>query len=108
MQSVVGRGSALLPGFTMASYASGLILTVVHRATRGQGGQPKWLAQDLDKGSVGLFYLVTTTIAVVNLVYLMASAWWYRFKKSDDEYAHTRGDVKLDDDNQKKADTNLA
>ncbi|XP_048527478.1 protein NRT1/ PTR FAMILY 2.11-like [Triticum urartu] len=103
MRSVAGALYFL--GFAMASYASGLMVMVVHRATRGRDGQPDWLAQDLDEGRVDLFYLVTAAIAAVNLVYFVICARWYRFKKSDDAGA---GDVELDDDSPKKAGAGLA
>uniref|UniRef100_A0A8R7UYC0 Uncharacterized protein n=2 Tax=Triticum urartu TaxID=4572 RepID=A0A8R7UYC0_TRIUA len=82
MRSVAGALYCL--GFALASYASGVMVTVVHRATRGRDGEPDWLAQDLDQGRVDLFYLVTATIAAVNLVYFVVCARWYRSKESDD------------------------
>ncbi|CAM0870172.1 unnamed protein product [Alopecurus aequalis] len=75
MRSVAG--AVLLVAHALASYASGVMVTVVHRSTG-------WLAQDLDEGRVDLFYLVTAAMAAVNLVYFVACARWYRFKKSDD------------------------
>ncbi|KAM0843281.1 hypothetical protein ACQ4PT_057801 [Festuca glaucescens] len=88
MRSVAGALYFL--GFAVASYASGFMVTVVHRSTN-------WLAQDLNEGRVDLFYLVTAAIAAVNLVYFVACARWYRFKKSDNDDAGA-GDVDLDDD----------
>jgi len=104
MRSVAGALYFL--GFALASYASGLMVMVVHRATRGRDGQPDWLAQDLNEGRVDLYYLVTAAIAAVNLVYFVACARWYRFKKSDD----AAGEVELElaDDSSKKAGAGLA
>ncbi|XP_047084000.1 protein NRT1/ PTR FAMILY 2.11-like [Lolium rigidum] len=85
MRSVAGALYFL--GFAVASYASGLMVTVVHRTT-------SWLAQDLDEGRVDLFYLMTGAMAAVNLVYFVACARWYRFKKSDDDAAGA-GDTDL-------------
>ncbi|XP_040250223.1 protein NRT1/ PTR FAMILY 2.11-like isoform X2 [Aegilops tauschii subsp. strangulata] len=92
MRSVAGALYCL--GFALASYASGVMVTVVHRATRGRDGRPDWLAQDLDQGRVDLFYLVTAAIAAVNLIYFIACARWYRFKESndDDDGSHANGD----------------
>jgi peptide/histidine transporter 3/4 len=87
MRSVAGALYFL--GWALASYASGLMVTVLHRTTG-------WLAQDLNEGRVDLFYLVTAAIAAVNLVYFTVCARWYRFKKSDDEHAGA-GDVGLDE-----------
>uniref|UniRef100_R7VYU3 Putative peptide transporter n=1 Tax=Aegilops tauschii TaxID=37682 RepID=R7VYU3_AEGTA len=92
MRSVAGALYCL--GFALASYASGVMVTVVHRATRGRDGRPDWLAQDLDQGRVDLFYLVTAAIAAVNLIYFIACARWYRFKESNDaaDASHANGD----------------
>ncbi|CAM0872590.1 unnamed protein product [Alopecurus aequalis] len=89
MRSVAGALYFL--GFALASYASGLMVMVMHRTT-------SWLAQDLDEGRVDLFYLVTGAMAVVNLVYFVLCARWYRFKKSDQD----AGDMELDDDSTRK------
>ncbi|KAM3207126.1 hypothetical protein ACQJBY_062374 [Aegilops geniculata] len=105
MRSVAGALYCL--GFALASYASGVMVTVVHRATRGRDGRLDWLAQDLDQGRVDLFYLVTAGIAAVNLVYFVACARWYRFKESsddDDGGSHANGDdVELVHGSQKKS-----
>ncbi|XP_040244740.1 protein NRT1/ PTR FAMILY 2.11 isoform X2 [Aegilops tauschii subsp. strangulata] len=103
MRSVAGAVSFL--GIAVASYASGLMVTVVHRATRRRDGRPDWLAQDLNEGRVDLFYLVTAAIAAVNLVYFVACARWYKFKKSSDD-AHASDDLELDE-SPKKAANNM-
>nr|XP_051184813.1 protein NRT1/ PTR FAMILY 2.11-like isoform X2 [Lolium perenne] len=95
MRSVAGALYFL--GWALASYASGLMVTILHRTTG-------WLAQDLDEGRVDLFYLVTGAIAAVNLVYFMACARWYRFKKSDDDHTGSgAGDAGLDESPKKAA-----
>ncbi|XP_047050596.1 protein NRT1/ PTR FAMILY 2.11-like [Lolium rigidum] len=95
MRSVAGALYFL--GWALASYASGLMVTILHRTTG-------WLAQDLDEGRVDLFYLVTGAIAAVNLVYFMACARWYRFKKSDDDHTGSgAGDDGLDESPKKAA-----
>ncbi|CAL4939599.1 unnamed protein product [Urochloa decumbens] len=81
MRSVAGALLSL--GFAVASYASGLMVTVVHGTTGGRDGRPDWLTQDLNKGRVDLYYLVIAAMAAVNLVYFVVCARWYRFKKSD-------------------------
>ncbi|KAM3253900.1 hypothetical protein ACQJBY_047786 [Aegilops geniculata] len=100
MRSVAGAVTFL--GIAVASYASGLMVTVVHRATRRRDGRPDWLAQDLNEGRVDLFYLVTAAIAAVNLVYFVACARWYKFKKSGDD-AHASDDIELDESPRKAA-----
>ncbi|CAM0147159.1 unnamed protein product [Urochloa decumbens] len=81
MRSVAG--ALLFLGFAVASYASGLMVTVVHRTT----GQPDWLTQDLNQGRLDLYYLLIAAMAAVNLVYFVLCARWYRFKESDDAAA---------------------
>ncbi|CAL4897382.1 unnamed protein product [Urochloa decumbens] len=85
MRSVAG--ALLFLGFAIASYASGLMVTVVHRTTGGRNGQPDWLTQDLNQGRVDLYYLLIAAMAAVNLVYFVFCARWYRFKESDDAAA---------------------
>nr|XP_051189968.1 protein NRT1/ PTR FAMILY 2.11-like [Lolium perenne] len=95
MRSVAGALYFL--GWALASYASGLMVTILHRTTG-------WLAQDPDEGRVDLFYLVTGVIAAVNLVYFVACARWYRFKKSDDDHTGSgAGDAGLDESPKKAA-----
>jgi peptide/histidine transporter 3/4 len=79
MRSVAGALLSL--GFAIASYASGLMVSVVHRTTGGRDGRPDWLAQDLNQGRVDLYYLLIAAMAAVNLVYYVVCARWYRFKK---------------------------
>ncbi|KAK8458701.1 hypothetical protein SEVIR_3G424500v4 [Setaria viridis] len=81
MRSVAGAVLSL--GFAVASYASGLMVTVVNQRTGGRDGRPDWLAQDLNQGRLDLYYLLIAAMAAVNLVYFVACARWYRFKKSD-------------------------
>ncbi|PAN22100.1 hypothetical protein PAHAL_3G513500 [Panicum hallii] len=85
MRSVAG--ALLFLGFAAASYASGVMVTVVHRTTGGSDGRPDWLTQDLNQGRVDLYYLVIAGMAAVNLVYFVACARWYRFKESDSDAA---------------------
>ncbi|XP_044335741.1 protein NRT1/ PTR FAMILY 2.11-like [Triticum aestivum] len=103
MRSVAGALYCL--GFALASYASGVMVTVVHQATRGREGRPDWLVQDLDQGRVDLFYLVTVAMAAVNLVYFVVCARWYRLKESDDDEdnSHAGDGVQLVDGSPRKS-----
>ncbi|SPT15776.1 unnamed protein product [Triticum aestivum] len=93
MKSVAG--ALFFLGVAVASFASGLMVALVHRVTRRRDGRPDWLAQDLDEGRVDLFYLVTAAIAAANLVYFVACARWFTFKKSADG-AHPSDAIELD------------
>ncbi|BAF30396.1 protein NRT1/ PTR FAMILY 2.11 isoform X1 [Oryza sativa Japonica Group] len=75
MRSVAGALSPL--ALAVASYASGAMVTAVERATG-------WLAQDIDKGRVDLFYLVVGAMSAANLAYFVVCALWYRSKNIAD------------------------
>ncbi|CAN6339255.1 unnamed protein product [Urochloa humidicola] len=81
MRSVAG--ALLFLGFAVASYASGLMVTVVHRTTGGRHGEPDWLTEDLNRGRLDLYYLLIAAMAAVNLLYFLLCARWYRFKEPD-------------------------
>ena len=100
MRSLACSGSFL--GIAVASDASWLMVTVGHRATRRRDGRPDWLAQDLAEGRVDLFYLVTAALAGVNVVYFVACARWYKFKRSGED-ALASDDVDLDESPEKAA-----
>ncbi|KAG2546813.1 hypothetical protein PVAP13_9KG046300 [Panicum virgatum] len=56
---------------------SGFLVTIVHRTT---GSGRNWLAQDLNKGRLDLFYWTIAGIGVFNFIYFVICARWYRFK----------------------------
>ncbi|KAL6880070.1 hypothetical protein ACP4OV_011635 [Aristida adscensionis] len=80
MRSVAG--SLLFSGLALSSYLSGLLVTVVHRATAD--GDDGWLAEDLNRGRLDCFYLLIAFIGAVNFVIFLACAKWYRYKAMDD------------------------
>uniref|UniRef100_A0A0D3H1K0 Uncharacterized protein n=1 Tax=Oryza barthii TaxID=65489 RepID=A0A0D3H1K0_9ORYZ len=53
------------------------MVTAVERATG-------WLAQDINKGRVDLFYLVVGAMSAANLAYFVVCALWYRSKNIAD------------------------
>nr|CAB3452208.1 unnamed protein product [Digitaria exilis] len=87
MRSVAG--SLLFSGLALSSYLSGLLVTVVHRATGDDG----WLAEDLNRGKLDRFYFLIGFIGAVNFFVFLACAKWYRFKGMDG-----------DDDDERDAD----
>ncbi|KAI4967698.1 hypothetical protein ZWY2020_017018 [Hordeum vulgare] len=99
MQSVAGA-FFFRSRLGLASFASGLMVMVVHRATKKRDGRPDWLAQDMNEGRVDLFYLVTVAIAAVNLIYFVACSRWYRFKTTDGGIT-AGNDVDLDESSKK-------
>ncbi|XP_078444616.1 major facilitator superfamily protein [Wolffia australiana] len=57
------------------NYLSSLLVYAVHRF------RPGWLADDLDRGRLELFYWLVTAVQVVNLAYYLAVARCYTFKR---------------------------
>lgn len=81
MRSVAGS----LPqcGIAFSNYLSGFLVMVVHRATRGGGGGGNWLPEDLNKGRLECFYYMIAGLGVMNFVYFLVCARWYRYKGVD-------------------------
>ncbi|XP_058193369.1 protein NRT1/ PTR FAMILY 2.13-like [Rhododendron vialii] len=65
--------------FSLASYLSSFIVTIVHRVTGG-GGRPNWLTNDINAGRVDYFYYVIAGMGVVNFVYFLIVARKYNYK----------------------------
>ncbi|XP_015690889.2 protein NRT1/ PTR FAMILY 2.11 [Oryza brachyantha] len=75
MRSVAG--ALAFCNLALGNYLSGFLVTIVHRTT---GSGSNWLAQDLNKGRLDLFYWMIAGIGIFNIVYFMICAKWYRFK----------------------------
>ncbi|GJZ52338.1 proton-dependent oligopeptide transporter family protein [Tanacetum coccineum] len=84
-------GSFLFCGFAMSSYLSSFLITVVHRMTRGSGSK-NWLAEDLNEAKLDYFYYLCTGLEVLNFLYYLMVAKWYKYKGAGDE-----PDVPLED-----------
>ncbi|XP_062188918.1 protein NRT1/ PTR FAMILY 2.11-like [Phragmites australis] len=81
MRSVAG--SLLFSGLALSSYLSGLLVSVVHRATSDPAqGVDGWLAEDLNRGRLDCFYLLIGFIGAVNFFVFLACAKWYRYKQA--------------------------
>jgi peptide/histidine transporter 3/4 len=75
MRSVAG--ALAFCNLALGNYLSGFLVTIVHRTT---GSGRNWLAQDLNKGRLDLFYWTIAGIGVFNFIYFVICARWYRFK----------------------------
>ncbi|XP_019152314.1 PREDICTED: protein NRT1/ PTR FAMILY 2.11-like [Ipomoea nil] len=65
--------SFLFVGLAGSSYLSSFLTSVVHRTTG-------WLAQDLNQGRLDYFYHVVAALEMINLIYFLACAKWYKYK----------------------------
>lgn len=77
-------GSFLFCGFAMSSYLSSFLITVVHKKTR-EGGSRNWLAEDLNEAKLDYFYYLCMGLEVLNFIYFLIVAKWYKYKGAGDE-----------------------
>lgn len=76
-------GSFLYIGFGVSHYLSSLLVSVVHHFTRTKSGEAgDWLPEDLNKGRLDYFYYSVAALQMLNLVYFMFCAKWYKYKRS--------------------------
>ncbi|KAF3791628.1 NRT1-PTR FAMILY 2-11 protein [Nymphaea thermarum] len=80
MRSV--SGSFLFLGMAAGNYMSSLFVSVVHKTT-GHGRHENWLNENLNHGRLDFFYYVIAGCGVVNFVYFIFFARWYRYKGAD-------------------------
>ncbi|XP_065879415.1 protein NRT1/ PTR FAMILY 2.11-like [Euphorbia lathyris] len=67
----------------VSSYFCGFLVSVVHHvSSRSTSGD--WLAEDLNKGRLDYFYYMIGGIEIVNLMYFLVCAKWYRYTSVDD------------------------
>ncbi|KAI3970619.1 hypothetical protein MKX01_024266 [Papaver californicum] len=71
--------SVYLLGFTVGSYASGFMVSIVHQTTEG-AATGNWLPEDLNEGRLDYFYYIIAAIGVVNFFYFVLCSRWYRYK----------------------------
>jgi len=77
-------GSIFYVGGGVSSYLGSFLIATVHRTTQNSSGG-NWLAEDLNKGRLDLFYFMIAGILAVNFAYFLVMSRWYRYKGSDDE-----------------------
>ncbi|KAK4489839.1 hypothetical protein RD792_000483 [Penstemon davidsonii] len=75
-------GSFLFCGFAMSNYLSSFLISIVHKTTR-VGERGNWLDEDLNKGRLDYFYYLVAGLEVVNLVYFVVCAKWYKYKRTE-------------------------
>ncbi|XP_022988358.1 protein NRT1/ PTR FAMILY 2.9-like [Cucurbita maxima] len=74
-------GSMFFCAMAVASYLNGLLITVVHRMSRGSK-YGDWLPEDLNKGRLDYFYYFVGGIELLNLCYFLVCAKWYKYKEA--------------------------
>ncbi|XVF16567.1 hypothetical protein REPUB_Repub10bG0043100 [Reevesia pubescens] len=81
-------GSFFFFGFAGSSYLSGFLVSIVHHitATTKTGD---WLPEDLNNGKLDYFYYLNAALGLINFVYFLVCAKWYRYKLADDETIET-------------------
>ncbi|KAL8130319.1 hypothetical protein V2J09_019474 [Rumex salicifolius] len=75
-------GSLFYCGMAVGSYLSNFMVSIVHSATTGKDDEGDWLAEDLNKGRLDLYYYVVAGLGFVNLGYFLVCARWYRYRGS--------------------------
>lgn len=81
MRSIAG--SFLFLGMAASSYLNSLLISIVH-STTGKSKTGNWLPEDLNKGKLDYFYFLITALGILNVVYFIICARWYKYKGSGD------------------------
>jgi peptide/histidine transporter 3/4 len=77
MRSIAG--SFFFCGMALSSYLSSFLVSIVHKATGGDG-RGNWLPEDLNKGRLDYFYYLIAGLEFLNLGYFLLCAKWYKYK----------------------------
>lgn len=72
-------GSLSFVGFALSNYLSGLLISTVHRTTKG-AATGDWLPEDLNKGRLDYFYYLVAALGLINFGFFIVCAKWYKYK----------------------------
>ncbi|XVE57012.1 hypothetical protein DITRI_Ditri04bG0057700 [Diplodiscus trichospermus] len=78
MRSIAGSFNFI--GLALSSYLSSLLISVVHKITE-RAPLGDWLPQDLNKGKLDYFYYLVAALQVVNFLYFIVCANWFKYKE---------------------------
>ena len=78
-------GSLFYCGLVGSSYASSLLILVVHQTTN-RVNTGNWLSEDLNKGRLDYFYYMNAGLGVLNLGYFLLCSIWYKYKGNSDTF----------------------
>ncbi|RVW91176.1 Protein NRT1/ PTR family 2.11 [Vitis vinifera] len=76
-------GAFLFCGIAFSNYLSSFLVSIVHQSTGGTA-TGNWLPEDLNKGRLDYFYYLVAALGMVNLLYFLACAKWYKYKDSEE------------------------
>ncbi|KAF8006022.1 hypothetical protein BT93_K0341 [Corymbia citriodora subsp. variegata] len=80
MRSIAG--SLYYCGMAGSSYLSSLLISIVHKNTKGAEGRD-WLPEDLNKGRLDYYYYLIAALEFLTLLYFLVCARWYKYKQTD-------------------------
>ncbi|KAK6920807.1 Proton-dependent oligopeptide transporter family [Dillenia turbinata] len=72
-------GSLLFCGMATSSYFSGFLISIIHKSTKNAANRD-WLPDDLNKGRLDYFYYLIASLGVMDFVYFLVMANWYKYK----------------------------
>ncbi|KAK9901796.1 hypothetical protein M0R45_001958 [Rubus argutus] len=75
-------GSFLFVGFAGSNYLNSFLVSIVHHTTSRNGSMGDWLPEDLNKGKLDYFYYLVAGLEVMNLIYFVLVARWFKYKAS--------------------------
>ncbi|XP_073153560.1 protein NRT1/ PTR FAMILY 3.1-like [Henckelia pumila] len=88
-------------GIGFGNYISTLVVALVHKYS-GRNGR-NWLPdRNLNRGRLENYYWLVTGIQVVNLIYYVLCAWFYKYKPIEEMTDIKRTDEDLESDNGRK------
>ncbi|MED6120272.1 hypothetical protein PIB30_019422 [Stylosanthes scabra] len=70
-----------LTTLSLGFFVSSFLVAVVKKVTGSNGGEG-WLADNINKGRLDLFYGLLTILSVINFVAFLVCAFWYKPKKN--------------------------
>ncbi|KAJ9135269.1 hypothetical protein P3X46_032475 [Hevea brasiliensis] len=76
--------SFFFANFAVSSYLSGFLVSIVHHITSGTK-TGDWLAEDLNKGKLDYFYYMICGMGILNFVYFLVCAKWYKYRGAEDD-----------------------
>ncbi|CAO2818643.1 unnamed protein product [Amaranthus hypochondriacus] len=74
-------GAFLFCGLALSSYLSSFLQSIVGKMSTGSN-KGSWLKDDLNKGRLDYFYYLIGGVQLVNFLYFVVCAKWYRYRET--------------------------